>query len=215
MVGVAVAADENSPLRPCEPNIKALKLELAELEGHVPSGHVLVEYTIDLRGHAIDAEIIESSNKRLNDPTLKAVASWRFALPAQACRRRTPITYRIEDAEVDDSVSDCSPEGFVAFGRTWAGIPVIPGAKAVKPSINGSSCGFGVDASLRTIEEWYRDHLVADGWRPLRREELDTAIILFFERDDLSLKLYLSPSLGGTVVLLSRPEPGKAKEPTR
>jgi TonB family protein len=99
MVDVAVAANKNSPLRPCEPNIKALKIELAELSGHVPSGHVLVEYTIDLRGHAIDAEIIESSDKRLNDPTLKAVTFWRFAPPAQACRRQTPITYRIKDGE--------------------------------------------------------------------------------------------------------------------
>lgn len=99
MVGLAVAADEKSPLRPCELNIKALKIEPAELEGHVAAGHVLVEYTIDLRGHAIDAQIIESSNMRLNGPTLKAVASWLFAPPAQACRRRTPITYRIEDGE--------------------------------------------------------------------------------------------------------------------
>jgi len=99
MVGVAVPAGEASPLRQCEPNIKALKIEPAELSGHIPVGSVLVEYTIDLRGYAIDAKIIESSNKRLNEPTLKAVASWRFASPAQACRRRTPITYRIKDAE--------------------------------------------------------------------------------------------------------------------
>lgn len=99
IVGIAVAADEDSLLRPCEPNIKALQMEPAELAGHILVGRVLVEYTIDLRGHAIDAEIIESSNKRLNEPTLKAVAFWRFAPPARACRRRTPITYRIEGAE--------------------------------------------------------------------------------------------------------------------
>ena len=96
-VGIAVAADEDSLLRPCEPNIKALRLEQAELSGHVPVGRVLVEYTIDRHGQVTDAEIIESSDKRLNGPTLKAVASWRFAPPARACRRRTPITYRIED----------------------------------------------------------------------------------------------------------------------
>lgn len=96
MVGVTAVAGENPPLRPCEPTIKALKIQPAELSGHVPTGRVLVEYTIDLRGRAIDAEIIESSNKRLNDPTLKAVASWRFAPPPRACRHRTPITYQIE-----------------------------------------------------------------------------------------------------------------------
>jgi hypothetical protein len=31
-------------------------VDTLELGGHVPSGHVLVECTIDLRGHAIDAD---------------------------------------------------------------------------------------------------------------------------------------------------------------
>jgi len=99
MVGVTAAPDENLSLSQCQPSIKALKMEPAELAGHVTAGLVLVEYTIDLRGHVIDAKIVESSNKRLNDPTLKAVSSWLFAPPAQACRRRTPITYRIADGD--------------------------------------------------------------------------------------------------------------------
>jgi TonB family protein len=97
MVGVAIATDEKPPLRPCAPNIKALKMEPAELSGHVSDGRVLVEYTIELRGHTVDAEIIESSNQRLNEPMLEAVRSWRFVPPAQACRRRTTITIRVED----------------------------------------------------------------------------------------------------------------------
>ena len=98
-VGVSVATDEKPSSRQCDPDIKALKMEKAELSGHVSAGHLLIEYTVDLRGHAVDAEIIESSNERFNQPWLKAVASWQFAPPAQACRRRTPITIRVQDGE--------------------------------------------------------------------------------------------------------------------
>jgi TonB family protein len=98
-VGIAIAADEEPLLPPCGPDIQAWKMEAAELSGHVPEGHVLVEYTIDLRGHAVDAKIIESSQQRFNEPWLKAMAAWRFAPPAQVCRRRTPITIRVQDAE--------------------------------------------------------------------------------------------------------------------
>lgn len=85
----------------------------------------------------------------------------------------------------------------------------------VQPSIDGSSCAFAVEAQLPTIEEWYQRRLVADGWRPVERKELDKIIVLYFERDLRKFRLSLMQSHGAIVVLLTRPEPDKAMEPTR
>jgi hypothetical protein len=121
----------------------------------------------------------------------------------------------LSTAEMGDSPSDCSLNGFAASGQTWAGLPVMPGAMLAQPTINGGSCGFAVEAKLKTIEEWYQRHLVADGWRLLDRKEQDRALTVFFERDDQKFKLFLSPSYGAIVVLVTRPEPNKTMEPTR
>jgi hypothetical protein len=85
----------------------------------------------------------------------------------------------------------------------------------VQPTVDGTSCGFAVEAKLLSVEKWYQHHLVADGWRLLERKEVEGGAVLFFQRGNQTFKLTLSPSYGATIVLMHRPEPNKTMEPTR
>jgi TonB family protein len=84
----------------CDVRTKLIHAESPEIEmEHMPEGRVLVEFTVDVLGYVSDPKVIESSDKRLNEPSMKAVLRWRFVPPPNACRHQAPITYRIEDSE--------------------------------------------------------------------------------------------------------------------
>ena len=121
-------------------------------------------------------------------------------------------------AEAYDSASECSLDAFAAYGQTWSGLPVIPKVISVRSGIDGTLCGLLVDAKRETIEEWYQQHLIKDGWRLAHRHEPAEGVestLLIFLRGEQTFKLSLTPGAGGTIVLMFKPEPNKAMEPTR
>jgi TonB family protein len=91
-LATGAAADDQAVLPKCDMRTKLTYLEPSETERlHMPAGHVLVEFNIDGLGHVSDPKVIESSDKRLNEPSLKSVLRWRFVPPPKACRHKMTI----------------------------------------------------------------------------------------------------------------------------
>lgn len=109
----------------------------------------------------------------------------------------------------------CSREAFAAYGHAWSGIPVLPDAFLIKPTIDETSCGYAVQATLATVQEWYEQQLTNTGWRLADRETVGISTVLVFSRADMMFQLTLQPSYGATTVLMKQPEPNKTMEPTR
>jgi hypothetical protein len=128
------------------------------------------------------------------------------------------VVRALSAADASESASDCSLDAFAAYGQTWLGLPIIPNVTSVTPGGGGRLCGFHVEAKLDTTEEWYQHHLITDGWRLVNRHEDVEGVrstLLTFQRGGQTFKLILGPGLSGTIVLMFRPEPNKAMEPTR
>lgn len=70
----------------CDKNLKVARLGTNPQypPGRLQGGTVLVEFTVDVRGHVSDAKIAESSNEKLNKTALEEAVQWRFAPPNQA-----------------------------------------------------------------------------------------------------------------------------------
>lgn len=112
-----------------------------------------------------------------------------------------------------DDTPNCSAEAFAAYGQTWSGIPVLPNAILMQPSIDEGSCGYLVQAKLASVEDWYEQQLVDAGWQLATRETAGELTALSFRRGGTTLKVILQPSYGATIVLMKRPEPNKTMEP--
>ena len=118
-------------------------------------------------------------------------------------------------AESSAGTSDCSSEGFAAYGQTWAGIPVMADAILAKPNIDEGSCGYVAPAKPESVEKWYQQRLVETGWHLANREHANELTVLWFQRSEQIFKIILSQTYGATIVLMKRPEPNKTMEPTR
>jgi protein TonB len=56
-------------------------------------GSVTVTFTVDEKGHVSDARVVNSSHREFEEPTLRAVAKWRFE-PGR--RNGVPVRFRMQ-----------------------------------------------------------------------------------------------------------------------
>lgn len=102
LIAAALLATESvaaADLPRCDRSLKVAHLPAPEYppSGRTPEGLVLVEFTVDVRGNASDAKIMETSNERLSALVLRETVRWRFTPPKQPCRHQVPITFQVKD----------------------------------------------------------------------------------------------------------------------
>jgi hypothetical protein len=106
------------------------------------------------------------------------------------------------EALATDFGNSLNPQGTPV--QEWRGIPVMPEAVAGEEFSASDTYSFRVNATAQEVQEFYNQELGAMGWEqpfevPLEAE----GGFLFFQKDNSVLTVFITPSEGSIVVLLT------------
>jgi hypothetical protein len=95
-----------------------------------------------------------------------------------------------------------NPQGTPA--QEWKGVPVMPQAIAGQEFSDSNTYSFRVNATAQEIQSFYNQQLTALGWsQPFEIPLEAQGGFLFFEKNNSVLTIFITPSEGSMVVLLT------------
>lgn len=146
------------------------------------------------------AQTAQSVASSLPVETLQAAATQiASAIPAETFQA-LPSAIPTVEALATEFGNSLNPQG--APVQEWRGIPVMSQATAGEEF--GDTYSFRVNATVQEIQDYYNQQLSALGWTqpfefPLEAE----GGFLFYNKDDSVLTVFITPSEGSMVVLLT------------
>lgn len=106
------------------------------------------------------------------------------------------------DAAATDFGNTLDPQGTPV--AEWKGVPVMPQAVAGQEFSASNTYSFRVSATGKEIQDFYNRELTALGWsQPVELPIAEDGGFLFYEKDGSVLTIFITPSEGSMVVLLT------------
>jgi hypothetical protein len=146
------------------------------------------------------AETAQSVATLIPVETLQALPSALPSFIPEGTLEALPSALPTVEALATDFGNSLNPQGTPV--QEWRGIPVMP--QAVAGEEFGDTYSFRVNATVQEIQDYYNQQLGALGWTqpfefPLEAE----GGFLFYNKDDSVLTVFITPSEGSMVVLLT------------
>lgn len=132
--------------------------------------------------------------------TFQALPSAIASVVSEETLQALPSLMPTVEAFATDFGNTLNPQGTPV--QEWKGIPVMP--QAIAGQEFGETYSFKVNATVQEIQNFYNQELTALGWTqpfefPLEAE----GGFLFFDKDSSVLTIFITPSEGSMVVLLT------------
>lgn len=142
------------------------------------------------------AETAQSVATMIPFETLQALPS---AIPAETLQA-LPSAIPTLEAMATNVGNTFDPQGTPL--QEWRGIPVMSQAMAGEEF--GDTYSFRVNATAREIQEFYDRELTALGWsQPFEFPLESEGGLLFFDKDESAVTIFITPSEGSMIVLLT------------
>lgn len=148
------------------------------------------------------AETAQSVVTSIPVETLQALPSMIPSVIPEETLQALPSAIPTVEALATDFGNSLNPQGTPV--QEWRGIPIMPQATAGEEFSENDTYSFRVNATAQEVQEFYNKELGAQGWTqpfevPLEAE----GGFLFFQKDDSVLTVFITPSEGSVVVLLT------------
>ena len=134
--------------------------------------------------------------------TLQALPSVIASVIPEETLQALPSALPTVEALATDFGNSLDPQGTPV--QEWRGIPIMPQAVAGQEFSASGTYSFRVNATAQEVQAFYNQELTALGWsQPFEFPIEDEGGFLFFEKDSSVLTLFITPSEGSIVVLLT------------
>lgn len=146
------------------------------------------------------AETAQSVATLIPVETLQAIPSVLPSVIPQETLQALPSAIPTVEALATDFGNTLNPQGTPV--QEWRGVPVMP--QAIAGQEFGDSYSFKVNATVQEIQDYYDQELTALGWsQPFEFPLEEEGGFLFYNKDDSVLTVFITPSEGSMVVLLT------------
>lgn len=148
------------------------------------------------------AETAQSVTTLIPVETLQALPTFIPSVIPEETLEALPSALPTVEALATDFGNSLNPQGTPV--QEWRGIPIMPQATAGEEFSATDTYSFRVNATAQEIQGFYNQELSALGWNqpfevPLEAE----GGFLFFQKEDSVLTVFITPSEGSVVVLLT------------
>ena len=148
------------------------------------------------------AETAQSVTTLIPVETLQALPSALPSIIPQETLDAIPSAFPTVEAFATDFGNSLNPEGTPV--QEWRGIPVMSQAIAGEEFSESNTYSFKANVTVQEVQDFYNQELKELGWNqtfdfPLEAE----GGFLFYQKDDSVLTVWIIPSEGSMVVLLT------------
>jgi hypothetical protein len=148
------------------------------------------------------AETAQSVTTLIPVETLQALPSVLPSVIPQETLQALPSALPSVEALATDFGNSLNPEGTPV--QEWRGIPIMPQATAGEEFSENNTYSFRVDGTVEEIQSFYDQKLSALGWnQPFEIPLESDGGFLIYEKDNKVLTVFITPSQGSFVVLLT------------
>lgn len=148
------------------------------------------------------AQTAQSVTTLIPVETLQALPSVLPTVIPQETLNALPSVAPTIEAFATDFGNSLDPQGTPV--QEWRGIPIMPQATAGQEFSDSSTYSFKVNTSVKEIDDFYKQQLTALGWsQPFEIPLEEEGGFLFYGKDDAVLTIFITPSEGSIVVILT------------
>lgn len=148
------------------------------------------------------AETAQSVTTFIPVETLQALPSVIPSVISEETLQALPSALPTVEALATDFGNSLDPQGTPV--QEWRGIPIMPQAVAGEEFPENDTYSFRVNATAQEVQEFYNQELGALGWtQPFEVPLESEGGFLFFQKDESVLTVFITPSEGSIVVLLT------------